>query len=83
MVPASLDRGGTGGYARGRMSRDDRCHQIVRDPDFAALVRRKATLILPATLFFVIYYFALPVAAAGWDGREHQLLKKFGVDSKE
>jgi len=123
MVPACLDRGGTGGYARGRMSRDDRCHQIVRDPDFAALVRRKATLILPATLFFVIYYFALPVAAgwfpdfmrkeiwgrvnvaylfalsqflmtwglaflyvwaaAGWDRREHQLLKKFGADSKE
>ena len=105
------------------MNRDDRCRRIFRDPDFAELVRRKATLILPATLFFVIYYFALPVAAgwfpefmqkeiwgrvnvaylfalsqflmtwglaflyvwaaAGWDRREHHLLKKFGADSKE
>ena len=47
------------------MSRDDRCQQIARDPDFAALIRKKAALIVPATLFFVVYYFALPVAA-GW-----------------
>ncbi|MEY5063369.1 MAG: hypothetical protein RLZZ112_1333, partial [Verrucomicrobiota bacterium] len=40
------------------MSRDDRCHQIARDPDFTALVRKKAALIVPATLFFVVYYFA-------------------------
>lgn len=105
------------------MSRDGRTHQILRDPDFTALVRRKAALILPATLFFILYYFALPVAAgwfpelmqtevwgkvnvaylfalsqfamtwglaflyvwaaAGWDRREHQLLKKFGAESKE
>lgn len=48
------------------MSRDDhRYHPIARDPDFHALVRRKAALIVPATLFFILYYFALPVAA-GW-----------------
>ena len=60
-----LDTGGLRGYARGRMSRDDRCHQIARDPDFAALVRKKAALIVPATIFFIVYYFALPVGA-GW-----------------
>jgi len=65
MAPASLDSRGTGGYGRSAMSRDDRCHQIARDPDFGALVRRKAALIVPATLFFILYYFALPVAA-GW-----------------
>lgn len=40
-------------------------HRIERDPDFALLVRRKARLIVPATVFFVVYYFALPVAV-GW-----------------
>ena len=65
MAPASLDSRGTGGYGRSGMSRDDRCHQMARDPDFGALVRRKAALIIPATLFFILYYFALPVAA-GW-----------------
>ena len=102
---------------------NNKYNQIQKDSDFAALVRRKATLIVPATLFFILYYFALPVAAgwfpefmrkeiwgrvnvaylfalsqflmtwglaflyvwaaAGWDRREHQLLKKFGADSKE
>ncbi len=97
--------------------------RISRDPDFVRLVRNKAALIVPATLFFIVYYFALPVgagwfpelmkkevwgkvnvaylfalsqffmtwglaflyvwAAAGWDRQEHQLLKKFGADSKE
>lgn len=30
-------------------------------PEFRALVRAKRAFILPATLFFVAYYFALPV----------------------
>lgn len=40
-------------------------HRIQRDPDFASLVKRKVKLIVPATVFFVIYYFALPVSV-GW-----------------
>lgn len=40
-------------------------HRIERDPDFASLVGRKVKLIIPATVFFVVYYFALPVAV-GW-----------------
>jgi uncharacterized membrane protein (DUF485 family) len=39
--------------------------RIQRDTDFTSLVRRKVRLIVPATLFFVIYYFALPVSV-GW-----------------
>lgn len=38
---------------------------IAADPEFAALLRAKLRFILPATLFFVVYYFLLPVSA-GW-----------------
>ena len=38
---------------------------IQRDPDFSRLVQRKVRLIVPATLFFVVYYFALPICV-GW-----------------
>ena len=30
-------------------------------PEFAALVARKRRFIIPATVFFIAYYFALPV----------------------
>ena len=35
--------------------------QIFASPDFKELVRAKFRIVLPATLFFVVYYFALPV----------------------
>src|SRR5262245_25466672 len=38
-----------------------RWEEIASSPEFARLVRAKARLIVPAVLFFVIYYFALPV----------------------
>ena len=38
---------------------------IAKDSDFKALVRRKLKLVVPATVFFVVYYFALPVGV-GW-----------------
>ena len=34
--------------------------ELERRPGFRALVRAKRAFILPATLFFVAYYFALP-----------------------
>jgi len=34
---------------------------VERLPEFRALVRAKRAFILPASLFFVAYYFALPV----------------------
>ena len=39
--------------------------RIADDADFKALVRRKLRLIVPATLFFIVYYFLLPIGV-GW-----------------
>ena len=39
--------------------------RIAEDPGFKSLVRRKLRLIIPATAFFVVYYFLLPVGV-GW-----------------
>jgi uncharacterized membrane protein (DUF485 family) len=36
-------------------------NQIANDPDFAELKRAKRRFIVPATIFFIIYYFALPL----------------------
>jgi uncharacterized membrane protein (DUF485 family) len=38
---------------------------IAGDADFKALVHRKLRLVVPATVFFVVYYFALPIGV-GW-----------------
>ena len=35
-------------------------------PEFRQLVRAKRAFILPATLFFVAYYFALPALVGYW-----------------
>lgn len=35
------------------------------DPDFIALLKAKAAFVVPATAFFVVYYFALPIGV-GW-----------------
>jgi uncharacterized membrane protein (DUF485 family) len=34
---------------------------IFHDPDFKKLLAAKARFIVPATIFFVIYYFTLPI----------------------
>ncbi len=39
---------------------------IERTPEFRALVRAKRAFILPASLFFVAYYFALPALVGYW-----------------
>jgi uncharacterized membrane protein (DUF485 family) len=39
---------------------------IERLPEFRALVRAKRAFVVPATLFFLIYYFALPVLVGYW-----------------
>ncbi len=36
-------------------------HAIAADSDFKALLKAKARFIIPATIFFIVYYFALPV----------------------
>ena len=39
---------------------------IERTPEFRALVRAKRAFIIPATLFFIAYYFALPALVGYW-----------------
>ncbi len=41
---------------------------IERTPEFRALVRAKRAFIIPATLFFIAYYFALPALVGYWPG---------------
>jgi uncharacterized membrane protein (DUF485 family) len=36
-------------------------NQIANDPGFAELKRAKRRFIVPATIFFIMYYFALPL----------------------
>lgn len=38
---------------------------VEADPGFAELLRAKAAFVAPATAFFLVYYFALPVGV-GW-----------------
>jgi uncharacterized membrane protein (DUF485 family) len=39
---------------------------IERTPEFRALVRAKRAFIIPATIFFIAYYFALPALVGYW-----------------
>jgi uncharacterized membrane protein (DUF485 family) len=39
---------------------------IERTAEFRALVRAKRAFVIPASLFFVIYYFALPILVGYW-----------------
>jgi uncharacterized membrane protein (DUF485 family) len=34
---------------------------VAANPEFKALMRAKKRFIVPATIFFVVYYFALPI----------------------
>jgi uncharacterized membrane protein (DUF485 family) len=40
--------------------------EIERTEEFRALVRAKRAFIVPATLFFIAYYFALPALVGYW-----------------
>jgi len=39
---------------------------IERTPEFQALVRAKRAFIIPATVGFIVYYFALPALVGYW-----------------
>lgn len=45
---------------------DDEWHRISEDPDFRALVNARRRFTVPASIFFVVFYFLLPVLA-GFD----------------
>ncbi len=40
--------------------------EIAADADFKSLLAAKARFIVPATVFFVVYYFTLPVLVGWW-----------------
>ncbi|MDQ2817559.1 MAG: DUF485 domain-containing protein [Candidatus Eremiobacteraeota bacterium] len=42
--------------------------RLENDPDFQALSYSKMHFIVPATIFFIIYYFALPVSVGYFSG---------------
>jgi uncharacterized membrane protein (DUF485 family) len=44
-----------------RQLRPQEWDAITRDPEFRTLLARKRRFIVPATIFFIAYYFALPV----------------------
>lgn len=48
------------------MSQQPDWNKIAADPDFKELQRAKRRFIIPATLFFLIYYMALPVLVGFW-----------------
>ena len=39
---------------------------VERLPEFRALVRAKRAFLVPASIFFVVYYFALPALVGYW-----------------
>ena len=41
-------------------------NKIASDPDFHALQRAKRRFIIPATVFFLAYYMALPIMVGYW-----------------
>jgi uncharacterized membrane protein (DUF485 family) len=45
------------------MARDDEWVRVERTSAFKELVRSKKAFIIPATIFFLIFYFGLPVLA--------------------
>lgn len=43
-----------------------RWEALASEPEFRALLRARRRFVVPATLFFVVYYLALPVSVGFW-----------------
>jgi uncharacterized membrane protein (DUF485 family) len=52
------------------MSQPSRAHwdALARSPQFLALLKAKRRFLVPATLFFLVYYFALPILVGYFPG---------------
>lgn len=48
------------------MNAAERWDRISRSPEYRAMIARKTRFVLAATLFFLVYYFALPVLVGYW-----------------
>jgi uncharacterized membrane protein (DUF485 family) len=84
-VAFNLSASGFSGYIARMSSPDTKAsdpawEQIARDEQFRGLLVRKARFLVPATIFFVLYYFALPVLVAYAPGlMEREILGKMNV----
>jgi uncharacterized membrane protein (DUF485 family) len=47
--------------ASGKPSHTPDWEGLAATPEFAYLLRKKRRFVIPATLFFIVYYFSLPV----------------------
>jgi uncharacterized membrane protein (DUF485 family) len=52
----------------GRVLSQSDWEKLENDPGFQALTREKARFIVPTTIFFIAYYFALPVSVGYFSG---------------
>ncbi len=39
---------------------------LAAEPEFRALLRARRRFVMPATIFFVVYYLALPISVGFW-----------------
>jgi uncharacterized membrane protein (DUF485 family) len=46
------------------VTREDEWIRVERTSAFGELMRRKKAFIIPATIFFIVFYFGLPILAA-------------------
>ncbi len=44
-----------------RASKPTRWEELAAEPEFRALLRARRRFVIPATIFFLVYYLALPV----------------------
>jgi uncharacterized membrane protein (DUF485 family) len=48
---------------------------VAAEPEFRALVRSRRRFVIPATIFFIAYYFALPISVGLWpEAMSHPVL---------
>ena len=43
-----------------------RWQSLAAEPEFRSLLRSRRRFVVPATIFFIAYYLALPIAAGFW-----------------
>lgn len=47
-------------------AKQPRWQTLAAEPEFRALLRSRRRFVVPATIFFIAYYLALPIAAGFW-----------------
>jgi uncharacterized membrane protein (DUF485 family) len=49
-------------------TRRDEWERFAATPEFRSLLRKKRSFVVPATVFFIVYYFALPILVGYFPG---------------